>query len=77
MDDQPDSNSGPEPMVIDPDNPAGAVKPTTTAAPSTLAQQIEDHMAKSPWAATDPNSNPFVAGFHEALNHLRVLLARL
>ncbi len=76
MSDEP-TNLGPDPMVIEPYNPAGAVVPTSDRPLSSAAQKVEDHMTTSPYASVDPRDNPFIAGFHEAWNHLRALLARM
>ena len=69
-----DENLGPEPLEIDPNNPAGALK--ASSGPS-LAQRIETHMQSSPYAAGDSRGDPFLAGFHEALAHLRTLFPHL
>ncbi len=76
MSDETTANPGPAPMQIDPDAPGGR----TQASPSnddSLASQIESHMQESPYAQIDPQSNPFAAGFHAAMAHLRDFLKRL
>jgi hypothetical protein len=58
---------------------ASSVASSTSTAPalSPVAQKIEDHMATSPYAVSDPSGDAFAAGFHAAVAHLRALFPRL